>query len=243
VKIGIFGDIHGNLVALEAVLDRLRQEGVERMFCTGDVVGYGPSPNECIERIQMEKIPSVMGNHDEYATQLTRKDWKIRQEARTAILWTQQALTGRNLRWLAMLPRIVEAEGIQVVHGSHIPWPRWRYVLNRVSAAENFLFQKANVSFNGHSHVPLLVSHRDGLMPRISQLRDFVVAPGRQFLISVGSVGQARDGDARASAVTYDTEKGLVHLLRIPYDVDKVHRQILDAGLPEALAARLLIGK
>ncbi len=243
MKLGILGDIHGNLAALQAVLEAFDTEGVEKIFCAGDVVGYGPQPRECIELVRERKIECAMGNHDEYVTQLGRDDWRITEDAKIAIVWTQNILSSKELQWLACLPRLVRYKGVEILHGSHVPSPRWRYVLNERTAAENFLFQNNLLTFNGHTHLPLLVKHRSGSAPVLTHLRSFYVRPGQRFLVGVGSVGQPRDQDPRACAVVYDTESDHIRLLRVPYDIDATRKRIREAGLPESLAVRLAIGK
>lgn len=239
MKLGIFGDIHGNSVALKAVLEALDEAGVDQLFCTGDVVGYGPNPQECIELLAERQIPSAMGNHDYYVINFGRSQTRIHQDARTSLEWTQSILPRSCFEWLFQLPRMLTAEGLQIIHSTHVLKPRWRYVVSPQAAAESFMFQSSQISFNGHTHIPLVATHRSGCPVRVTYLRSGRLRESWQSLVGVGSVGQPRDGDPRAAAVIYDSEIRDVRLLRIPYDIDAVKVAIADAGLPSSLAERL----
>lgn len=242
MKIGIFGDIHGNIDALTAVLDAFGHADVDRMLCTGDVVGYGACPKECIDIVRELDIPTVRGNHDEYTTEFGG-DWRIREEAKHVIRWNQQQLPPGHIEWLAKLPRSYVFEDFIVVHSSLAWCPDWPYVLNQRTAIHSFLFQDQQLCFNGHSHVPICARHQDGTRPQIDLLRNFFVPRTQKVLIGVGSVGQPRDGDPRSCAVIYDTEQKSIRLLRIPYDVEAAQARIFRAGLPESLALRLAVGE
>jgi len=242
MRIGIFGDIHGNIDALTAVLDALGLAGIDKMLCTGDVVGYGACPGECVGILRELDIPTVRGNHDEYTTQIGH-DWRIREEAKTVIRWNQGHLPESSLQWLGALPRAICFEGVTVVHSSLAWHPNWPYVLNQRTAIHNFLFQDTQLCFNGHSHVPICARHQDGKRPHIDLLRNFMIPRKQKILVGVGSIGQPRDGDPRASAVVYDTDQKSLRLLRIPYDVEAAQARIFRAGLPECLALRLALGE
>lgn len=154
MRLAVISDIHGNAPALRAVLENLRNHKPDRIVCAGDVVGYGPCPRECIDLVRDHNIPCVLGNHDEYTTQIgAHETWHIRPAAMESILWTQQALDTDRVAWLAALPRTLEIDGLQIVHSSHLYCPRWDYVTNPEKAAGSFLFQKTRVAFNGHTHL------------------------------------------------------------------------------------------
>ena len=241
MKIGIIGDIHANIDALRAVLAAFEQEGVEQILCTGDVVGYGASPCECIDLLRERNIPTVKGNHDEYVTQIGA-DWRIRPDAKAAILWTQGVLTDSYMKWLTELPRILHFKNFAVLHSSHVWSPQWPYVTSERAAINNFMFQDVRISFNGHSHLPLCISHEKRHRPRLEMLRNMFMPRKRRLLIGVGSVGQPRDGDPRSCCVIYDTSEMSLRILRVPYDIAAAQKRIRDAGLPADLADRLLVG-
>lgn len=242
MRIGIFGDIHGNIDALRAIIGSLQDCGAERLYCTGDVVGYGAAPGECIDLLRDLRIPCAQGNHDQAVSATGAVDQQMRPEAREAILWTRKQLSKAQLRWLAALPARIDEDGFTVVHASHVPVPEWAYILNERSAIGNLLFQRCPLAFNGHSHVPIYLAHRPGERVRLDLLRNILLPNGHRFMIGVGSVGQPRDGDPRAAGVVYDTVVRSVRLLRGTYDVAAAQRRIRQARLPDDLADRLAQG-
>ncbi len=242
VKFGIISDIHGNLEALDAVLELLRSEGVDQILCAGDVVGYGPDPAACIERVRQHHIRCAQGNHDEAVASGGHAE-RMLPEARQAVEWTYRQLNDEDLAWLDNLPRTIEMDGVTVVHASLIPVPRWAYIIDEESALLHFLFQDAPIVFNGHTHVPLLVQHRSGERPRLDLLRSTFIPRNRRLLVGVGAVGQPRDGDPRAACVIYDPAEHFIELRRVGYDPSPTQKKMLRSGLPEPLAFRLVIGR
>ena len=243
MKIGIISDIHGNDAALQAVLRVLEHHGAQRIVCAGDVVGYGPRPSACIHTLRTSDIDCVRGNHDQY-TVLERHDaLRIQPEAREVIRWTRDHLSAEELDWLENLPMVRHVNGFALIHASHVVFPRWPYIVNENQAMDNFLFQRVRLAFNGHTHVPLCVGHDPGGRAQVGLLRNMFLPRRRRLLIGVGSVGQPRDGDPRASCVLYDTDHQYVRLLRVEYDIAVTQQQIRDAGLPHFLAERLSEGR
>jgi diadenosine tetraphosphatase ApaH/serine/threonine PP2A family protein phosphatase len=243
VKLGILSDIHANIEAFTAVLDVLDHARVDRLVCAGDLVGYGPSPNECVELARERGIPSVLGNHDEYVLNGECAESRMQPDAKAALDWTVGELTTENRAWLASLPMAMDLADTRILHASHALRPPWRYVIDERTAVENFLFQSRVVAFSGHTHVPLYASHQHGQRPRLALLNSMFVPRNHRLLISVGSVGQPRDGDSRASCVVYDSKTLNLRVLRVPYDLRVTQRRIRDAGLPEELARRLASGR
>ena len=242
MKIGIVSDIHSNLAAFQAVLRTLEDENCLKIVCAGDIVGYGPSPAQCLEIIREKRIPCVRGNHDHMMCSDSRLA-RLRPHVREAVLWSREQLTAEDRQWLAGLPRVLQYAGFELVHSSHVLRPEWHYVIDRRSAAANFLFQTSSICFNGHSHVPLLALHRDGSRPRLVELGNIKLPRGYRFLINVGSVGQPRDRNPMAACATFETREKEVRLLRVRYDVEDTQKKIRKAGLPEHLAARLEAGR
>lgn len=242
-KIGFISDIHGNVDALQSVLGKLDQIGCAKIFCLGDIVGYGASPSECIKIIRERELPTVMGNHDEYVTLLMDPSVeKLREEIRQAIYWTQGKLSMDELRWLASLPMRLETADFTVLHASFHSI-RWAYCLDETTFAANFKQQKVDLAFCGHSHSPLLGMEVPNEMPYVDYIRPTVLKPGLKFMINVGSVGQPRDHDPRACAVIYDPESNGLELLRIEYDIAAAQAKVRAAGLPEKFATRLQEGR
>jgi putative phosphoesterase len=225
-KIALISDIHSNLEAFEVILYEIKKSKVKKIFCLGDIVGYGASPNQCIELIKKYKIKSVMGNHDFEAINLQSIEW-FNPIARDAILWTSKQLTEANKKFLKKLPTYLEFENIFLVHGS----PRdniYEYIfpdIDEFDLREFFVITKKDVIAVGHSHI------------------QFVKEFDNKLIINPGSIGQPRDLNNKAAFCFFDTKSLKVDLRRVEYDINKAANKILKAGLPKFLADRLYLGK
>ena len=239
--IAVISDIHGNLEALEAVLEDAARETVDEIICLGDVVGYGADPNGCLARVLAEAKVTVLGNHDAAARDLSEAE-NFNEVAREAIQWTQEQLTDEHLEVLGGLPFEFVQDEARFVHASPVDPPAWHYILTEQEAWNAFEACPEPLCFVGHSHVPLRVLLRNG---RLEVLDDEVVefTDDLRALVNVGSVGQPRDGDWRASYALFDSENRRVIARRVDYDIEKASSKILAAGLPEILARRLAIGQ
>ncbi len=243
MKLGIFGDVHGNLPALQAVYERLKKEKCNQLVCTGDIVGYGPQPAECIDFMIEKKIASVCGNHDECAL-LGCKGAEMNEVARDVIEWTREVLEYKHFKWLSELPKkLTYPSGVEIVHASHVPTKKWFYIYDQESAELNFKYQKSEVSFNGHTHIPIIASHIEGFADRLRPLKSGVLCGGEQFMINVGSVGQPRDNNKKACCVTYDTKSKELEVIRISYDIKPVLEMMKELGFSSFLQNRLKKGK
>jgi predicted phosphodiesterase len=240
MRIGLIGDIHGNEQALRSVLERIDELHCDRIVCTGDIVGYGPSPAECVREVRSRGIPCVMGNHENYVTLLGSPRFdRLRPDIQASLLWTQSVLEMDALRWLCSLPMRLELEqGMSLVHGSfgHNPWS---YVVNPELADDSFAHQPGRLGVNGHCHIPLLCWKHPDQPAKVGFLRSSRLPVGARVLINPGSVGQPRDRDTRAAFAIYDTDADTVQAVRIPYDIAVTQRLMREAGLPEAHAERL----
>ncbi len=239
--IAVISDIHGNLEALNAVLDDARRESVDQLICLGDVVGYGADPNACLARVREEAVATVLGNHDAAACDLKQSE-NFNEVAREAIRWTAETLSEDNLDFLGRVPyEFVEGDA-RYVHASPDDPPSWHYILTEQEAWNAFEACPEPVCFVGHSHVPLRVFLRKGRLVVLDE--DVVELEGDdRALVNVGSVGQPRDGDWRASYALYDPVLRAVTARRVEYDIDEASRKIRAAGLPEILATRLAVGQ
>ncbi|MBO4513605.1 MAG: metallophosphoesterase family protein [Victivallales bacterium] len=240
----IIADIHGNIHALKAILEALGKLSVKQILCAGDIVGYGANPGECIDLLRGQNIPCCCGNHDSYVADFKHmpKD-KVRPEAQEVVRWTRGQLSQEQIDWLAELPMTLQAKGFMVTHASCQPYPKWGYVNGKSTGAMHLLFQRQHLCFNGHSHLPMMVSHRMNCKPEWKALDHEQIVPDDSFtMIGVGAVGQPRDGDNRACAVLYDTDRKEVRLLRQQYDIAGAQKAIMDCKLPLFLADRLLKG-
>ncbi len=244
MRTAIVSDIHGNLVAFRSSLEALGGIGADRILCLGDIVGYNPWPNECVDIIRQMAIPAVMGNHDRVAAGIEEPD-RFNSSAREAILWTRELLTRENRDFLASLPdRMFIGDSIVLVHGS--PREPDEYIISTDSARENMRFMSEKLSirigFFGHTHIASAFVQKGDNVAALKPERA-VLEGGLSYLINPGSIGQPRDGDVRASLLIYDYEANSVEFFRVEYDIGAVSRAISDAGLPTFLARRLFLGR
>lgn len=241
-KIALFSDIHGNIEALDAVLTDISERGVNKMICLGDIVGYGPDPSECVSRIRDIGCPAVMGNHDE-ACFAPGMDEMMNDYAQAGILYSQRNLSDKQIKWLADLPHVIEAEEFYAVHSSLDEEDFWPYVLARTDAARHFRYQEKPLAFCGHTHRPAIWQQEGRKIRTPLVEHSLKLAPGALHLINVGSVGQPRNARSEASYVLYDPKTATVEFQLVPYDFFKTQNKILEAGLPAFLALRLELGR
>src|SRR5262245_41383506 len=237
----ILSDVHGNLEALEAVLADLDRRSPSSVVCLGDFVGYGASPNECIERLRPRLAEAVIGNHDLAAVgKLALRGFH--EDAAAAARWTDTALTPENRSYLESLPYERVWRGTRLVHGAPSRPSEWRYVLSIRDALAEFDAFAERVCFIGHSHFPCAFDGAGGEV-RFRRVEEIAIEPGHRYLVTVGSVGQPRDGDPRACYALYDERAGIIRNVRVAYDVEGAMRRIRTAGLPSFLAERLQWGE
>ena len=240
MRFAIFSDIHANLEALEAVLADAHKRKCTHFVCLGDVVGYNANPHECVDRIRKLDCPIVKGNHDEQAS-LPESSSDFNELAERAIKWTRDNLTEEDKQWLRELPLQRQVRDFTIVHATLDTPAQWGYVFNNLDAAASLTYQHTTVCFFGHTHVPMVFIRDEGVRrERIEHIR---VEPTKKYFISMGSVGQPRDGNWRAAYCTYDIENNLVEQLRVKYDLAVAQKKIIKAGLPRPLAERLAIGR
>lgn len=240
MRFAIFSDVHANLEALEAVLRDAEERGATSYVCLGDVVGYNANPHECVQKVQEMECPIVKGNHDEQAS-LTESSRDFNELAEHAIEWTRTNLTAEDKQWLRDLRLERQVRDFTIVHATLDTPAQWGYVFNNLDAAASFTYQHTTVCFFGHTHVPMAFIRDDGV--RRINLEQLQIDPGRKYFINAGSTGQPRDGDWRAAYCIYDSEKSVVELHRVKYDLDRAQKKIIKAGLPRLLAERLAIGR
>jgi predicted phosphodiesterase len=254
----ILSDIHGNLEALDAVLAAAALDGgYDQLWNLGDMVGYGASPNQVLDRIGPLSTVVVRGNHDRVCCGLTSPN-SFNPVARAAALWTRDELTPENLQWLREAPQgPIQPPGVDAascVHGS--PLNEDHYILTMRDAWAPLQQSPSAITFFGHTHIQGGFSQRDHdwheVRPRFPgpvEARNqpaqwtLTLLPGTRHLINPGSIGQPRDHDWRAAFALYDTDAARITFHRIPYDVVASQGRILMAGLPERLALRLREGR
>ncbi len=241
MRYAIFGDVHANLEALEAVLGECERLGIDRYLCLGDIVGYGANPKECLERILDMGIPIVAGNHDWAVCGKLSIEF-FNTYAKAAVYWTRQQLDQEHMEALQSW-RLVEEinEDITLVHGSLNFPDLFDYIQTSQDARLSLEKLRTRVCFLGHSHVP--VSFFSGPMVSYSMSYEVDLNGFEKALVNVGSVGQPRDENPMSAFGVYDDQEQKVVIKRIPYDIEKAGKKILDAGLPEILAERLKYGR
>ncbi len=241
MRVGVISDIHGNAAALETVLDELEDETLDEVWCLGDLVGYGPDPNDCCELIAHRTDLCLVGNHDLGVIGSIALD-EFSPDAAAAAKWTQTVLTDYSRAYLESLRPEAKVEGAELYHASPRD-PVWDYVLSEPVARESLEITKAPLVMVGHSHVPLAMILENGranggLAPGGHEVD---LAQGR-WLLNPGSVGQPRDNDPRAAYVILDLEARTASFRRVTYPVERTQAEIRERGLPETLAQRLALG-
>jgi len=241
----IFSDIHGNLEAMNALLKFAQKRRIDRYVCLGDLVGYGASPNEIIQKIRMLKpLFLIRGNHDKAVAQQDSIE-TFNPVAAEAIRWTRQQILKKNLEFLAHLPegpQAIEGE-FTICHGA--PFDEDYYIFGEFDAVEAFEYLDLPLAFFGHTHFPCVYTKREGTVEGQfleGPINEIKLEKGVSYLINPGSVGQPRDRYARAACVIHDRDLRSIRFHRIEYDVAEARKKILAAGLPAALADRLTHG-
>lgn len=243
MRCGLIADIHANLAAFERCLEEIGP--VHEFWCMGDVVGYGPQPNECIERLSASPHVCVAGNHDLGAVGIADLS-DFNEEAREACMWTEGQLSEANSEYLKSLPqRATPAEGVLMVHGSPRD-PIWEYVLSSWQADEIFREFKEGLVLVGHSHVPFIFESSGGAPAELVPLMEgelISLDPEKsKYVVNPGGVGQPRDRDPRASFMIFDSAHWTLEYRRTDYDIEDTKKKMRAAGLPSRLAARLSQG-
>lgn len=240
MRFAILADIHGNLDALQVVLDDCKKQQVTHYACLGDVVGYNANPKECLDIIRSMGMPCVKGNHDEYCSTEEHLEG-FNPAAAEAVNWTRKQLTEDDRQWLRELKYTRMVTNFTIVHVTLDGPQRWGYVFDKLAAAASLTYQNTSVCFFGHTHVP--VAFMKDSMVRGGTYSKFKTEPGKKYFVNVGAVGQPRDNNPKAAYVVYDTVDGTIELRRLDYDIAAAQKKILAAGLPERLAERLAYGR
>ena len=243
MKYGILGDIHANLSALEAALERFHAKGVDCVVSVGDVVGYGAAPRECIDLLRSVEAHVVKGNHDA-ACAGELDDSSFNGYAQKAVRWTRGLLSDEEKSWLSSLPMTIDLEHCTIAHGTLHEPERYDYIQCTGDADPSLEIMERPVCFVGHTHVPVSLLRLKDDSNRTAYTFDTIVdlSETSRALVNVGSVGQPRDEDARTAYVIFDTDDNLVRIERATYDIEREARRIRDAGLPPMLADRLFLG-
>lgn len=244
MKYFIFSDIHGNLEALDVVLQQIDDFHPDRVICLGDVIGYGPNPNECVQRVNQVAEFTIMGNHDHAVLGLTDIAY-FNQYAKFAVLWTREVLIEENFATLKKYPFQKSTDDILFVHSTPLYPERWDYIFNPLEGKYYLQHLKERLCFIGHSHQPVFFEQdQDGRITYDRQPEfSLPVQDECKYIINVGSVGQPRDGNPKSSFCLYDAEKKVIEVKRLEYDFSKTQEKMAAANLPRFLIERLAYGR
>jgi len=241
--LAVFGDVHANLEALQAVLADMDAQAVSQRVCLGDIVGYAANPAQCLELVRGLGCPVVKGNHDDAAAGDSDLD-EMRDVAQRGIEFARQKLSTAQRAYLADLPLTLSSGNSEFVHASLNDPGEWRYIMREPEARDHFAAQTQPLCFCGHTHVPMVwhLSNTGNIKTWRGHGRIELPAGGKT-LVNVGSVGQPRDLQPAACYAICDADAGWVEFRRVEYDIAKARRKILRAKLPRYAAQRLSLGR
>ena len=242
MKIAFISDIHSNLEALTAVSKSLQNQGPDIVLFLGDIVGYGADPNECIEMVRDIADDILAGNHDWAAVEKSSTD-NFNPTAKKALEWTQSRLTKDSKNFLSSLSLKGKMENFIYIHSTPFRPEEWDYIYSLSDAAQSFDSFSQSLCFVAHSHIPVTFVQSAGGETAYVQNPQIKLQKGFRYIINSGSVGQPRDGNPLSSYGIYDTKKKEYMLIRVQYDIKNARRKIIDVGLPESLANRIIVGK
>jgi predicted phosphodiesterase len=241
VRYAVFSDIHGNLESLQKAMSLIRED--DKVLCLGDIVGYGPNPNECVRMIRDRASDAVLGNHDVAAVDNFGVEY-FNTAARRAIEWTQDVLESDVIDWLNELGYEIRHPNFLMVHGAPVHY--FEYLLDKRHAKAALERTDAPLVFVGHTHIAEYYAlEPDGSISHahMQQGGELQLEPGKRYVIDVGSIGQPRDLNPQPCFVIYDDERNHVQWVRYDYPIADVQQKIVSAELPHALAARLDVGR
>jgi diadenosine tetraphosphatase ApaH/serine/threonine PP2A family protein phosphatase len=242
MKAAVISDIHSNLEALNVVIKDIKKRRIKKIVCLGDLVGYGADPNKCVELCLRESDKTVAGNHDWAALGKTDTS-TFNPVAAEAIDWTKKQLSSTNSKRLKKLQLTETIGDIFLVHASPENPEVWHYMFRLDDFKKHFQFFTQQVCFIGHSHLPGAAFQDANGYTDFIRDNPFPLIDGRRYIVNAGSVGQPRDLDPRACYTIYDGNAKSIEFVRLDYNIPRAQQKVLDAGLPEALADRLLVGR
>lgn len=232
MRLAIISDIHSNYEALTVVLREIDRRGVDAIYCLGDIVGYCADAAACVDLVMSRCDGAVRGNHDVAVSMDKGVDY-LPKDAQKAAIHNREQLSDEQIDYLNNLPLVLKAGNCTFVHSTPQNPQAWMRIESLAVATEQFNHFSTDVCFIGHTHISAVMSNQVGV---------FQPKPGYRFLINVGSVGQPRDQNPRASVGFFDTESFQLDIVRLPYDIPVTMQKIVEAGLPAGLGKRLQIG-
>jgi len=240
MRVAVISDVHANFYALEAVREAISHEQVDEVWCLGDIVGYGPRPNECCAAVAEWCTLSLSGNHDQAAIGLLPLE-EFSPIAAAAAGWTREQLDSRSREYLANLAPLSHVRGCELFHGSPRE-PVWDYVFSATAIDATFALTVEPLVLVGHTHFALAASLDDHLFGGLAPAGTTIEFGHDRWLVNPGSVGQPRDGDPRAAYLLLDLDAGRAEFARVEYAVERTQAEMRDLALPEQLVARLCRG-
>ena len=246
MRVAIVSDIHSNLAALESVVRDIREQrgDADRFWALGDLIGYGPRPNETLDLLRSLDTSAVAGNHDLAAVGREPTDL-FHAEAAACCVWNGRQLSDANRQYLLELPQVIREGDVTLVHGS-LRDPVWEYLAHAEAVRANFALMATPYLAVGHTHIPMVFEEsRNGAAPRAHSPSgtSAPMAASVRAILNPGSVGQPRDGDPRASYAIWDSGRRTISHHRVEYDVGRTQAEMAQAGLPPRMAARLEFGR
>ena len=246
MKVAVISDIHGNLEALNTVYEHMHMISrcVDEVWCLGDVIGYGPCPSECLASARQLCSWIVKGNHEDCVSD-SAKDIEVNKSALRGIKFTRSQLTEADIGFLKNLPEkvIIDDLGVTLCHGAFTEPSMWKYINSRAEAKAELVYTPTWLCLTGHTHCPFVFSEKEKFRRVLPE--SVVLDKNQKHLINVGSVGQPRDGDCRASygILEFTKDQVVFRPQRVFYNIENTARQIRQAGLPDSLAERLFRGE
>jgi diadenosine tetraphosphatase ApaH/serine/threonine PP2A family protein phosphatase len=241
MRLLVISDIHANLAAFESVLADAKGDW-EQIWCLGDLIGYGPDPNECVELLRQYDHLSLSGNHD-WAVLGRLEVESFNKDARTAIIWTRSRLNADNRQYLEALPTLQVMPTFTLAHASP-RHPVWEYIMDPATASANFPHFATPYCLVVHTHSPVIFTEMSDelAVPSLPDYSQPFFLDERRLIINPGSVGQPRDSDPRAAYAFLDTELLTWEYRRVEYPVEKTQARMRGFGLPQRLILRLEYG-
>ena len=244
MRFAFISDIHGNLEALEAVLEDIETQRIDEIICLGDIVGYGANPNECCELVSKVCPVTLLGNHDAAAIDmLSTQHFNI--HAKIAIEWTSQNLKKEVRNFLGTLPLKENKSSMTLVHATPYEPNMWYYITSLEEAAFNFQFFETQICLVGHTHIPIIIilDKDKELYVHQDTTVKFSDVEGARFLVNVGSVGQPRDRNPKSCYSILDLDLGVFSYRRVAYNLEKTQAKMKKIRMPEFLISRLEDGR
>ncbi|MGB9770150.1 MAG: metallophosphoesterase family protein [Caldisericum sp.] len=244
MRIAFVSDIHSNIEAFSVALDLIKKRKVQKIMSCGDIVGYGPDPEEAISIFIENGIVSVRGNHDSGVVGDSIL-YEFNEYARLALIYTKRNISKASENYLKGLPTMIENDDFTIFHGFPNPKNPFRYILSEFDVMEAFSYIRTKIAFYGHTHVPCICRNSPEniieVLPLLRQTK-FKLDKDYRYLINVGSVGQPRDGNPKGAFVIYDSEEYSIEFIRFSYNIEKVYQKIIERNLPSYLGERLFTG-